>query len=196
LERHSEHGLARAVGAAAAARGLQPFAIRDVRVVAGRGIRGSSDGQTVAAGSAALMHELGWLLVPELAERGRSREASGHSVIYVGWGERVHAVLSLDDTPVPEARATVEALRHHGVRVTLFTGDLPAAAQRIAVAVGIESGDIEAGLAPGAKRAALDRQRHDHGMVAMVGDGLNDAPVLAGADAGIVGGSATALALG
>jgi len=194
LERHSEHGLARAVSAAAAARGLQPVAIRDVRVVAGRGIRGSSDGQTVAAGSAALMHELGWSLVPDLAERGRSREASGHSVIYVGWGERVHAVLSLDDTPLPEARATVEALRHRGVHVTLLTGDLPAAAQRIAAAVGIESGDIEAGLAPGAKRAALDRQRHDHGMVAMVGDGLNDAPVLAGADVGIAVGSATDLA--
>ncbi|HEY3147197.1 MAG TPA: heavy metal translocating P-type ATPase [Dongiaceae bacterium] len=194
LERHSEHGLARAVTAAAAARGLQPVAIRDVRVVAGRGIRGSSDGQTVAAGSAALMHELGWSLVPDLAERGRSREASGHSVIYVGWGERVHAVLSLDDTPLPEARATVEALRHRGVRVTLLTGDLPAAAQRIAAAVGIESGDIEAGRAPGAKRAALDRRRHDHGMVAMVGDGLNDAPVLAGADVGIAVGSATDLA--
>ncbi|UPK40292.1 cation-translocating P-type ATPase [Bradyrhizobium sp. 186] len=194
LERHSEHGLARAVTAAAAARGLEPVAIRDVRVVAGRGIRGSSDGQTVAAGSAALMHELGWSLVPDLAERGRSREASGHSVIYVGWGERVHAVLSLDDTPLPEARATVEALRHRGVHVTLLTGDLPAAAQRIAAAVGIESGDIEAGLAPGAKRAALDRRRHDHGMVAMVGDGLNDAPALAGADVGIAVGSATDLA--
>jgi len=194
LERHSEHGLARAVTAAAAARGLQPVAIRDVRVVAGRGIRGSSDGRTVAAGSAALMHELGWSLVPDLAERGRSREASGHSVIYVGWGERVHAVLSLDDTPLPEARATVEALRHRGVRVTLLTGDLPAAAQRIAAAVGIESGDIEAGLAPRAKCAALDWRRHDHGLVAMVGDGLNDAPVLVGADVGIAVGSATDLA--
>jgi Cu2+-exporting ATPase len=194
LERHSEHGLARAVAAAAAARGLEPVAIRDVQVVAGRGIRGSLDGKTVAAGSAALMRELGWSLVPNLAERGRSREASGHSVIYVGWDERVNAVLSLDDTPLPEARATVEALRHRGVYVTLLTGDLPAAAQRIAAAVGIESGDIEAGLAPEAKRAVLERRRHDHGMVAMVGDGLNDAPVLAGADVGIAVGSATDLA--
>jgi Cu2+-exporting ATPase len=194
LERHSEHGLARAVTAAAAARGLEPFAIRDVRVVAGRGIRGNLDGRTVAAGSAALIHELGWSLAPDLARRGQSREASGHSVIYVGWSGRVHAVLSLDDTPLPEARATVEALRHRGVRVTLLTGDLPAAAQRIAAAVGIESGDIEAGLAPAAKRAVLDRRRYDHGVVAMVGDGLNDAPVLAGADVGIAVGSATDLA--
>jgi Cu2+-exporting ATPase len=115
-------------------------------------------------------------------------------VIYVGWGERAYAVLSLDDTPLPEARSTVEALRRRGVRVTLLTGDLPAAAVRIAAAVGIESGDIEAGLTPEAKRAALARIRHDHGMVAMVGDGLNDAPVLAGADVGIAVGSATDLA--
>ena len=194
LERHSEHGLARAIAAAAAARGLVPVAIHDVRVVPGRGIRGKSDGRIVAAGSAALMRELNWSLTPNLAEYGRRREASSHSVIYVGWGERAYAVLSLDDTPLPEARSTVEALRRRGVRVTLLTGDLPAAAVRIAAAVGIESGDIEAGLTPEAKRAALGRRRHDHGMVAMVGDGLNDAPVLAGADVGIAVGSATDLA--
>ena len=116
LERHSEHSLARAVVAAAAARGLEPIAIRDVRTVAGRGIRGSSDGQTVAAGSAALMQRAGLAAGADLAERGRAREASGYSVMYAGWGERVHAVLSLDDTPLPEARATVEALRDRGVR--------------------------------------------------------------------------------
>jgi heavy metal translocating P-type ATPase len=194
LERHSEHGLARAVVAAAAARGLEQVASRDVRVVPGRGIRGNSDGQTMAAGSAILMRELGWRLATGLAERGRLREATGHSVMYVGWGEGVRAVLSLDDTPLPEARATVEALRRRKVRVILLTGDLPAAAQRIAAAVGIESDDIEAGLLPAAKRAALERRRRNHGMVAMVGDGLNDAPVLAGADVGIAVGSATDLA--
>jgi P-type Cu2+ transporter len=194
LERHSEHGLARAVVAAAAACGLEPMASRDVRVVPGRGIRGNSDGQTVAAGSAILMRELGWSLASSLAERGRLCEATGHSVIYVGWGERLHAVLSLDDTLLPEARATVEALRCRKVRAILLTGDLPAAAQRIAAAVGIESGDIEAGLLPAAKRAALERRRRKHSTVAMVGDGLNDAPVLAGADVGIAVGSATDLA--
>jgi P-type Cu2+ transporter len=194
LERHSEHGLARAVVAAAATRGLEPVATRDIRTVAGRGIRGSADGRPVAAGSSALMRELAWPLAPNLAERGRSREASGYSVMYAGWGERVHAVLALDDTPLPEARATVEALRDRGVCVMLLTGDLPAAAQRIAAAVGIERGNIEAGLAPEAKCAALERRRHHYGVVAMVGDGLNDAPVLAGADVGIAVGSATDLA--
>jgi Cu2+-exporting ATPase len=133
-------------------------------------------------------------MAPDLAERARSREASGHSVAYIGWGERVHAVLSLDDTPLPEARAMLEALRQRGLRVTLLTGDHAAAAQRIAAAVGIASEDIHAGLAPEAKRAALDRCRRDYGVVAMVGDGLNDGPVLAEADVGIAVGSATDLA--
>jgi len=108
LERHSEHGLARAIIMAAATRGLEPVVARDVRTVPGRGIRGSADGQAVAAGNGALMSELGWSLAPALDEHGRSLEASGYSVIYVGWGERVHAVLSLDDSLLPEARSTIE----------------------------------------------------------------------------------------
>lgn len=194
LERHSEHGLARAVVAAAQARGLPPLVAGHVRAVPGRGIRGSVDGQAVAAGSRALMHDLGWQPTSELADCAQARAASGHSVVYVGWGERVHAVLSFDDTPLPEARATVEALRRRGLRVLLLTGDLPGAAQRIAGAVGIAAEDVEAGLAPEAKRARLRAHRTDCGVVAMVGDGLNDAPVLAAADVGIAVGSATDLA--
>ena len=194
LERHSEHSLARAVLAAAAARGLQPIPVSDVRAVPGRGIRGSAGGEIVAAGSRALMQELGWRLSPALAEQARAREDSGHSVILVGWGGRVHALLSLDDTPLPEARATIEALRRRGVGVVLLTGDLPGAAQRIAGTVGIAANDVEAGLAPEDKRARLAHHRQEAGIVAMVGDGLNDGPVLAAADVGIAVGSATDLA--
>jgi P-type Cu2+ transporter len=192
LERHSEHGLAHAIGMAAAACGLEPVVARDVRTMPGRGIQGSASGQPVAAGSSALMSDLGWPLPQALAELARSMEASGHSVVYVGWGERVHAVLSFDDTPLAEARSTIEALRGRGLRVTLLTGDLAQAAQRVAAAVGV--GDIQAGLSPEAKLAALDRYRQGGEPVAMVGDGLNDAPVLAGADVGIAVGSATDLA--
>ena len=158
----------------------------------GRGIRGNADGQPVAAGNSALMRDLGWPLAPALGERARSLEASGHSVIYVGWAGRVHAVLSLDDTPLPEARSTIEELRSLGLHVALLTGDLAPAARRVAAVVGIE--DMQAGLSPEAKRAALDRYRQSYEVVAMVGDGLNDGPVLADADVGIAVGSATDLA--
>lgn len=192
LERNSEHGLARCIVEAAAARGLQPVAARDVRTVPGRGIQGRYDEQVVAAGSGSLMSELGWGIPPALAERAQLLEASGHSVVYIGWGERIRAVLAFDDTPLAQARSTVEALRRRGLRVALLTGDLPSAARRIAAAVGIV--DVEAGLSPEAKRAALDRRRHGKELVAMVGDGLNDGLVLAAADVGIAVGSATDLA--
>ena len=177
---------------AAAARGLEPVVTTDVRAVPGRGIRGNADGQPMAAGNSAFMRDLGWSVAPALGERARSLEASGHSLIYVGWGGQVHGVLSLDDTPLPEARSTIEELRSLGLHVALLTGDLAPAARRVAVMVGIE--DVQAGLSPEAKRAALDRYRQRYDVVAMVGDGLNDGPVLADADVGIAVGSATDLA--
>jgi P-type Cu2+ transporter len=192
LELHSEHGLARAIGLAAAARGLQPVATREVRIVPGRGIVGSADGQPVAAGNGHFMSDLGWSLAPGLSARARSQEATGHSMVYVGWGGRVEAVLSLDDTTLPEARATIEALRRQQLNLALLTGDIATVAQRIASAIGID--DVEAGLSPEAKRAALDRRRREYKVVAMVGDGLNDGLVLAEADVGIAVGSATDLA--
>jgi Cu2+-exporting ATPase len=113
-------------------------------------------------------------------------------VIYVGWAGCVHAVLTLDDTSLPEARSTIEALRGLGLHVALLTGDLVHAARRVGAVAGIE--DIQASLSPEAKRAALDRYRQDYEAVAMVGDGLNDGLVLAEADVGIAVGSATDLA--
>jgi heavy metal translocating P-type ATPase len=192
LERHSEHGFGHAITAAAAVRGLNQMGVGNVRILPGRGIRGNADGQVVAAGNRALMTELGWSVAPALGERGRSLEADGYSVIYIGWGEQVRAVLALDDTTLPEVRSTVEALRSRGLHVTLLSGDLAHATQRVAVAAGI--GDAQSGLSPEAKRAALRRLRQRYNVVAMVGDGLNDGPVLAEADIGIAVGSATDLA--
>ena len=138
------------------------------------------------------MRDLSLAIAPELAERGRSVEASGHSVIYIGWGERARAVIALDDLPIPEARATIAALRARGLRMAVLTGDLAPAAHRVAAALGIE--DVRAGLSPEDKRAALDRHRWSREVVAMVGDGLNDGPVLVEADVGIAVGTATDLA--
>ncbi len=192
LERHSEHGLARAILAATIERGLEPVITSEVRAVPGRGIKGMAAGQPVAAGNSAMMAELGWLLGPVLGARAQALEASGHSVIYVGWDARVRAVLSLTEVALPEARSTIAALRGLGLHVALLTGDLAHAAQRIGSVAGIT--EIQAGLTPEAKRTALDRYRQDYDSVAMVGDGLNDGLVIAEADVGIAVGSATDLA--
>jgi P-type Cu2+ transporter len=143
------------------------------------------------------MRELGWVLPPALLQRADVMAASGHSVVFVGWREnaavgRARAALSFDDTPLPEARATVDALRGLGLQVMLLSGDHAGAAGRVAATVGTD--DWQAGLLPEAKRAALDQYRARHGAVAMVGDGLNDGPGLAWADVGIAVGTATDLA--
>ncbi len=192
LERHSEHSLGRAVVNVAAEHGVEPLLLRDVRAVPGRGIVGRNDGGSAAAGSLALMRDLGLAVAPGLAAQGRSAEASGYSAIFVGWGERARAVISLDDSPISEARATIEALRVRGLRIAVLTGDLAPAAHRVATALGIE--DVRAGLTPDDKRTALERHRRSHDVVAMIGDGLNDAPVLVEADVGIAVGTATDLA--
>ena len=192
LEHHSGHGLARAITAQAIARGIVPLTVCDVRTIPGRGMRGSLNGHLVAAGNSALMCDLGLVPPPALAESAIAREAAGHSVVHVGWGGRVRAVLSLDDEALPEARATIAALEGRALDCAVLTGDLAPAAKRIAAEVGIKS--IQARLSPEAKQLALERLRKDFGLVAMVGDGLNDGPVLAAADVGIAVGSGTDLA--
>jgi P-type Cu2+ transporter len=190
LERYAEHGLARGIVAAAAARGVEPVAATQVRTVPGSGIIGMSRGVRVAAGTARWMAELGWPMPERLA--ARALESAGHSVVYVGWGEQVRAVFWLDDTARPEARSTIAALRRTGLGVVMLTGDLPDAARRIAAMTDLDS--WRAMLSPDAKKAALIELRQQHGAVAMVGDGINDGPVLAAADVGIAVGGATDLA--
>lgn len=192
LAQYSDHALAKAVTATASANGVRPVPAQDVRIIPGRGIVGTLGGEAIAAGSALLMGDLGWPLSSHLTARARAAEADGHSLILVGWRGRVRALLLLDDTPQPAASATIGALESRGMHPVLLTGDLHGAAQRIAATVGIAQ--VEAALSPDAKRLAVHRLRQTRGMVAMVGDGLNDGPVLADADVGIAVGSATDLA--
>ncbi|QFI68588.1 heavy metal translocating P-type ATPase [Sinorhizobium alkalisoli] len=192
LERYSEHALAKAVTLAAVERGIRPPEAMAVRVDPGRGIRGVIGEQPVAVGNEALMRDLGWSCPPPLRERARRLGADGCTLVHVGWNGRVHGVLALDDTPRQEAQMVVDALKDRGSHLALLTGDGMKPAQRVAAAVGID--EIEASLSPEAKRVALARIRRRHGTMAMVGDGLNDGPVLADADVGIAVGSATDLA--
>ena len=192
LERSSEHPLAGAVMAAAKERGIRPDRPRAARAVPGCGIFGNGEGHPVAAGSGRWFAQLGWQVSVELAQRARGLEAAGSSLIYVGWAGQVRGVLAFGEALLLEARAAFQALRRLGLHTVLLTGDRAEAADRIAAEVGVDG--CEADLSPEAKRAALGRWRGRGGMVAMVGDGLNDGPVLAAADVGIAVGSATDLA--
>jgi P-type Cu2+ transporter len=163
--------------AAATQRGIPLAPARPARAVPGCGIFGDADGHPVAAGSGTWLGEIGWQVPAELARRARGLEAAGNSVIHIGWAGQVRGVLALGDALLPEARATVQALRRLGMQTLLLTGDRAEIADRIATEIGVDG--CEAGLSPEAKRAFLERWRGRGGTVAMVGDGLNDGPVLA-----------------
>ncbi len=192
LEQSSEHPIARAVLAAAKARGIAPAPARAARAVPGCGIFADGEGQPMAAGSEAWFARLGWQAPVELAQLARSIETAGGSLTYVGWAGQVRGVLAFGEALLPEARTAVQALRRLGLQTVLLTGDRAEAAAGIAAEVGVD--DCEAGLSPEGKRTSLQRWRGQGGGVAMVGDGLNDGPVLAAADVGIAVGSATDLA--
>ena len=190
LERMSEHPLARAILAEAATRGIRPALARQARAAPGRGMLGQAGGDPVAVGSRAWLAELGWPLPDALANSVLELEATGASLVQVGWAGRVRGVLALGEALRPEAPAAVAALRRLGLGTVLLTGDRREAAARIAAGLGVDG--CEVGLSPEGKQHALARWRQ--GGVVMVGDGLNDGPVLAAADVGIAVGSATDLA--
>jgi P-type Cu2+ transporter len=192
LGRSSEHPLARAIVAAARERGLRPTPARQACAVPGCGILGDAEKEPMAVGSGAWFAELGWPVPVEVARRARDLEAAGSGLTYVGWDGQVRGVLGFGEAVLPDVPAAVQALRELGLHTVLLTGDRAEAAGRVAVEVGVDG--CEPGLSPEGKRASLERWRDRRGQVAMVGDGLNDGPVLAAADVGIAVGSATDLA--
>ncbi len=196
VESQSNHPLAQAVVDAARARRLHLPLASDVENLAGRGMRGNIDNQPVLIGSPALIREQShgrWdAAMQRLLEE---LESQGKTTIWVQQDGRIIGVLALADTPRPDARQTMIRLRELGVeRLVMLTGDHQQAARQIAREVGVT--DVRAGLLPADKLAAIRELGSAHGAVAMVGDGVNDAPALATATVGVAMGAAgTAVAL-
>lgn len=187
----SEHPLARAILDVARARGLAPIPARGVQAYPGEGALALEPVAT-AIGSSALVGKLGWAVPSALAaptERAVEEEATR---VYVGWSGLVYGVVLFGWDVVPEARPTVEALKAQDLRIALLSGDNPSATRLAAEALGIEA--WHGGLSAEAKVSVLHAMAGQHGPVAMVGDGLNDGPVLASAAVGVAVGGATDLA--
>lgn len=187
VEKTSDHPVARAVTAGAAARfeGQTPDAA-NVTTVIGKGVTGELDQQPVMIGSAALFDDVG--LPPEMSRQQRVLEERGRTTMIVRHGETYLGVLGVMDTPRSEAGSAIEALRGLGIEtVVLLSGDNQRVATAVAEAVGIT--DARGGLLPEDKVDAINRLADDVG-VAMVGDGVNDAPALAAANVGIAMGTA------
>ena len=187
----SEHPLADAIVAAAFARNLTPPNVEHFEAVAGQGVRARIAGEPVLVGSPRFLTENDVPLGP-LSVRVAELEAAGRTVIAVSRGGRLLGLLGLGDAVRAEASAAIGALQRAGVRTILMTGDNARAAQRIAADLNID--EVHAGVLPGEK-AELVRCLQGNGRVAMVGDGINDAPALMQADVGIAMGGGTDIAI-
>ena len=191
VEQASEHPLARAVLEAAEAEGRLPVA-QDVEAVPGSGVRGRVEEAEVAVGSLRWLAESGvGVADAEGAVAAAARRA--WSLFGVSIDGRLQAVLAVADPLRPDSARGIERLRSLGLHVVLATGDLPETAGAIAAEVGIT--DVRAQLRPADKVALIGELRAAFGPVAMVGDGINDAPALAMADVGIAVASGTGVAM-
>lgn len=191
IEAASEHPLAAAIVTAAFERGVTPPAVGEFEAVPGKGVRARIDGQTVLAGSPRFMTENN-IDLAHLADRIAALESAGRTVIAVGRNGRPLGLLALGDSVRSEAAGAMAALKQAGQKTVLITGDNERAARRVASELGIV--EIHAGLLPGEK-AELIRRLQRGGRVAMVGDGINDAPALMQADVGIAMGGGIDIAL-
>jgi Cu2+-exporting ATPase len=191
LAARDSHPLAGAIVRAAGERALQPAPAAVVETRRGRGLVGRDGETTLALGSAELFAELGWQVPPSLAGRAARLESAGASIAFIGWSGAARGVAGFEDVPRPEAAAVIAGLRRRGCVTGILSGDRPPAVERLAKELGVD--DWQAALSPQGKLAALERLKR-RGPVAMVGDGLNDGPVLAGATVGIALGSGSELA--
>ncbi|MBU6357907.1 MAG: cadmium-translocating P-type ATPase [Rhodospirillales bacterium] len=188
----SEHPLARAVCARAAADGVAARPASGVTALPGRGVSGTVGGIGILIGSSRLLEEQG-AAPGALAERATALEEEGRSVSWVIGEGRVLGLVAFGDAPKSGAREAVAALRAQGRRVVLLTGDNAGSAAAAARAVGID--EVIAGQLPEGKAATVAALRREGRVVAMVGDGVNDAPSLAAADIGMAMASGSDVAM-
>jgi len=193
VEASSEHPIARAVVAEAHRRGVAIPPATGFEASGGLGARAIVDGAEVIVGRPALLGERGLMSCAELDERREQLEAQGMTAFAVGWERRVRGLIAVSDTIKPAAAAAVRALRGLGHDVILLTGDNEATARAVAAEVGIER--VIAGVRPDQKAEVVTNLQREGKRVAMVGDGINDAPALAAADLGIAIGSGTDVAI-
>jgi Cu2+-exporting ATPase len=192
VESDSEHPLARAIVTAARERGTIPSA-SGFKAMSGRGVEADVDGRRVAVGGPALLTERGLEVPASIEQASREWRARGAAILYVIEGDRVTGALSTEDEIRPESVEAVDELHRLGVKVAMITGDARQVADAVASALRIDQ--VLAEVLPEDKHSKVAQLQEQGAKVAMVGDGVNDAPALAQADVGIAIGAGTDVAI-
>ncbi|TNE65843.1 MAG: heavy metal translocating P-type ATPase [Alphaproteobacteria bacterium] len=192
LEAGSEHPLAAAILAGAKERDIKPAAVKDFKAVTGKGVRGTSGGNRVLLGNAALLDGEG-VATQDWARKADTLRDEGKTVMFVAEGDTLRGLVAVAD-PIKESAAdALAALRKTGLRIVMATGDNRVTARAVADKLGIK--DIEADMLPEDKVALVKRWQDKGARVAMAGDGVNDAPALAQAQVGIAMGTGADVAV-
>jgi Cu+-exporting ATPase len=192
LERGSEHPLAAAIVQGAVERGLTLSPVTDFRSLTGKGVAGRVDGRDVALGNAAMMRELG-IPAEALARQAEALRRTGQTVMLVAIDGKAAGLLGVADPIKPSTPEALQLLRNEGLRILMLTGDSRATAAVVARELGIT--EVEAEVLPEQKSAVVRRLMAKGRIVAMAGDGVNDAPALALAHVGIAMGTGTDVAM-
>ena len=192
LERGSEHPLAAAVVEAAQTNGMSLIPADEFRSLTGRGVVGRVGGHEVAAGNESLLEELN-IDASELKSKAESLRQQGQTVVFAAVDGRAAGILGVADPVKPEAAQAIRDLRSQGLRVVMLTGDSETTAKAVAQQLGID--DFEAGVLPDHKVEVVKKLQQQGRVVAMAGDGVNDAPALAQAQVGIAMGTGTDVAM-
>jgi len=192
LERGSEHPLAAAIVAAARERGLDPADVRDFDAPTGKGVRGTVDGRAVALGNIRLLRDLGVDAEPLRAAADALR-AEGDTVMFVAVDGAPAGLVAVADPIKATTPKAIADLQRDGLRVVMLTGDNERTARAVARRLGID--EVDAEVLPEQKSEVIKRHKAEGRLVAMAGDGVNDAPALAEADVGVAMGTGTDVAI-
>ena len=192
LERSSEHPLAAAIVAAAKERGFAVGEAKEFASVTGKGVTGLIDGRSIALGNASLMADLG-ITLGDLEAQADALRAEGATALYLALDGKPGSIIAIADPIKPSTPEALSTLRADGIHIVMLTGDNRRTAGAIARKLGIS--DVVADVLPEDKNRIVKKLRAEGRIVAMAGDGVNDAPALAAADVGIAMGTGTEIAI-
>lgn len=194
-ESGTNHPLARAIQQEAERQSLSIPTAQDFYTEPGLGVRAIVAGEVVLVGTEDWLSQGGITISHALKEQAKILAQAGKTVVYLASGNASLGIIAVADTIRPDAKAAVDSLRHLGMRVMMLTGDTPMSAVPVATSLGLGQDDVLAGVRPDGKASAIAQLQNAGHRVAMIGDGINDAPALAQADVGIAWDAGTDIAI-